>query len=315
MEILFIILYNLALSFIGYIFGSISFSIVMVKLLKLQDIRKIGSGNAGATNMTRTHGKKFGVLVFLGDFSKLIAAVAVAWILTKYVNEFKGEYIFIQLTGIFVIIGHIFPIFHKFKGGKGASSFAGYLTAFMWPSFLIGVVSWLIIFKKSRMVSLATLLGSLIVVLSFGTILFLIDFFDLEKYTNWMFMFNTNYAWWINIVFVSTAFIILTLKHKANIVRIIKGTENKFINKRKQEEKTALINLQTKEINYLDPTVEFTPKTTTIEITEVEMPSTDTINVSKKEQEAEERLKELKKLVDDKRRLEEIKEENKENNN
>lgn len=314
MEILYLVLYNISFALIGYIIGSVSFAILLVKILKLQDIRKTGSGNAGATNMTRTHGKKFGAFVFLGDFLKLPLAITISWLLMKFVPEFKSEYIYIQFTGLFVIIGHIFPIFHKFKGGKGASSYAGYVSTFMWPLFPLGIVAWFSTFKKTKMVSVATIIGSFIITVIYGVVLFLIQHFRIENYTNWLFIFQTNYKWWISTIFIFVAWVILVIKHKSNIKRILNGTESKFINKKKMEEKTAIINLQTKEISYLDPTTEFNPKTTTIEITEVEVPSTNTINVIKKESEVAEKMEELKKLVDDKERMQQLKDENKNSN-
>ena len=115
-------LYLILSAVFSYLLGSISPSIIISKMLFGEDIRKTGSGNAGASNTVRVFGKKAGLLVFLLDFAKGFIAVIFARIL---VVCFGGDYICIPVAGFFAQLGHIFPIFFGFRGGKGVATAVG----------------------------------------------------------------------------------------------------------------------------------------------------------------------------------------------
>ena len=113
-------------SIIAYLLGSISFSVIFSKKLAGFDVREKGSGNAGTTNVLRTVGKKAAALTLLCDCLKGVFAVLVAFIAGKIVKDTDSR-LLVQLAGIFVVLGHTFPVFFKFKGGKGVATALGVL--------------------------------------------------------------------------------------------------------------------------------------------------------------------------------------------
>ena len=113
---------------VPYLLGSLSFSIIVSKGLYHQDIRKFGSGNAGMTNILRTYGKKAAALTVIGDIGKGIAAVLLAkWFLASAANE--NAILGVYLAAFFAVIGHVYPIYFGFKGGKAVSVAAGTIVA------------------------------------------------------------------------------------------------------------------------------------------------------------------------------------------
>ncbi len=139
-----------AISICSYFLGSINFSVIISKDRYGKDIRDSGSGNAGATNMLRTYGKKAAILTFLGDISK----TAVAVILARLVIGYTGAFI----AGFFCILGHAYPIFFKFKGGKGVVCISA-MCLFTNPVvFLIMLFIFLTVLFAFRMVSLASIM-------------------------------------------------------------------------------------------------------------------------------------------------------------
>ena len=115
-------------SIIAYLLGSISFSVIFSKKLAGFDVREKGSGNAGTTNVLRTVGKKAAALTLLCDCLKGVFAVLVAFIAGKIVKDTDSS-LLVQLAGIFVVLGHTFPVFFKFKGGKGVATSLGSIAA------------------------------------------------------------------------------------------------------------------------------------------------------------------------------------------
>lgn len=192
MEILFIALSAV----LGYLIGSIN-SALVIGGVKGVDIRTKGSGNAGATNAVRVLGKKTGILVFFGDFLKGILACFVGFLLQK--NQIYA--------GVFAVIGHVFPIYYGFKGGKGISTILGTLLFLDWKIFLITGVWMLLFIGITKIVSVSTLSGLLV-----ALVLFAIFYWD-------------NYALVLGVlVLVVLSFV----KHRENIKRLLNGTENKF---------------------------------------------------------------------------------------
>jgi len=184
-----------------YIIASIPFGLVISKLFG-RDIRKEGSGNIGATNVTRVLGKKAGVLVLILDALK-------GFIPTYYAYYYFQDYLYISLVAIIAVIGHCFSIFMKFKGGKGVATALGVLLALSGKTAFIIILFWLGVFLISGYVSLASILSAS---LSWVVI------FYIEK----------------NIYYTLAAFIISLIifyKHKDNINRLLSDTEHKFLHK------------------------------------------------------------------------------------
>lgn len=190
----------------GYLIGSCNFAIIYSKLIKKDDIRKHGSGNAGSTNVLRTYGKGAAALVFVLDILKGVIAVLIAHLFYPYTDICSC----IAAGG--AVLGHNFPCYYDFKGGKGvATSFAA-LLVLNWKVALIALGVFLVVVLISRYVSLGSVLAAVAAPVS-------------------AIVFKCN-----NIGDVSLAFCIFSvclgllciLRHKENLKRILKGTENKL---------------------------------------------------------------------------------------
>ncbi|MCO4316698.1 glycerol-3-phosphate 1-O-acyltransferase PlsY [Phyllobacterium sp. 21LDTY02-6] len=185
----------LALLF-GYLLGSIPFGLILTRIAGLGDVRSIGSGNIGATNVLRTGNKKLAAATLLLDMFKGTAAVLIA-------GHWGGDYAL--LAGLGAFLGHIFPIWLKFKGGKGVATYLGVLLGLYWPVALIFAAAWLLVAFVTRYSSLAALVASVVVPVA----LYLID----QKSISLLFFILT---------------IIVFMKHRANIRRLVSGTEGKI---------------------------------------------------------------------------------------
>lgn len=199
---------------IGYACGLIQTGYFYTKAHHV-DIRSVGSGNSGSTNVMRTMGAKAGLIVFLGDaFKTLIPCLIVRAVFQARMPEMAN--LLVLYTAFGTILGHNFPFYLKFKGGKGIASTAGLLAAMDWRVMLICLVAFIIVVAVTRFVSL----GSLVVVSLFliGMIIFggRGDYGLASRYLTEFYVLSaavTAMAFW---------------RHKANIVRLIHGNENKI---------------------------------------------------------------------------------------
>ena len=135
----------------GYLLGSIPFAFIVTKLFGLGDIRQVGSGNVGATNVLRTGNRYAAALTLLGDTGKGVVAVVVA-------RQFGDVPALIAALGAFS--GHIFPVWLNFKGGKGVATYIGIVFALAWPVALLVCATWLVVAALSRISSLAALVAA-----------------------------------------------------------------------------------------------------------------------------------------------------------
>ncbi len=189
---------------LGYLLGSISFSFIIGKLLKKVDIRQHGSGNAGATNTLRVLGKGPAIIVLLLDTLKGIIAIILAlWIVG---NSGWGT----ALAGLAAIIGHNWPIFFGFRGGKGVATTIGVLaTLVFYPALIAGIIA-IVTIVFTRFVSL----GSLVFMVCTTIIAFIsIDFFAFPVEYLYLLLAVTILSFW---------------RHRSNISRLVKRTENKI---------------------------------------------------------------------------------------
>jgi acyl phosphate:glycerol-3-phosphate acyltransferase len=193
---------------VAYLLGSIPFGFLLVWLVRKEDIRSQGSGNIGATNVLRSGAKGLGVLTFLLDGSKGYAAVAVADFLAR--NQVPAIlHDLAILAGLFVILGHMFPVWLRFKGGKGVATAFGVFLALCPLAALSALALWLVIVALTRYVSLASILAA--VVLPFLTL--------------WLSPGKYGYA---SGAAVFACCWIVIVKHRQNIVRLVQGTEHGF---------------------------------------------------------------------------------------
>ncbi|MBQ7573296.1 MAG: glycerol-3-phosphate 1-O-acyltransferase PlsY [Clostridia bacterium] len=209
----------------AYFIGSINFSIILSRAISGKDIRESGSGNAGATNMLRTHGKGMGVLTLLLDVLKGVVAVLIAMLVIELSSRTGAELYnamcvasLTYLSGLFVIIGHNFPIFFGFKGGKGVATALGVVMMLNWKIGIVVLVIAITIMAVTRYVSLGSIIAAALFVVLDVSYMFFLD--------KW------NIAEVICVVFMGA---IIVLRHHANIKRLMTGTENKLGAKKKEE--------------------------------------------------------------------------------
>lgn len=188
----------------AYLLGSLSFAIIVCKLTLGRDIRDYGSGNAGLTNAYRTMGGAKTLLVLLGDLAKAAAALAIGGALLGQGGKL--------LAGAFVILGHVYPAYFGFRGGKGVLVGAVMLLLFDWRIFLVAFVLFFAAVFATRWISLGSILGAV----SFPI---------------------TTFAFYRDPVLTAMAFgmaVAVIFMHRSNIVRILHGEENKFSFKSKK---------------------------------------------------------------------------------
>lgn len=196
---------------VAYLIGSINFSVIISKKMAGFDVREKGSGNAGATNMLRSIGKKAAGLTLLGDALKGVVAILFA-IIVGVIAKNSDKALLVQIAGILVVVGHTFPIFFEFKGGKGVATSLGVLLMTNWKIGLICLVFALVLMALSKMVSM----GSVGAAILFPVLVLFID-------TNFTVSEGSSYFVYSIILAALVAF-----NHRSNIKRILNGTENKL---------------------------------------------------------------------------------------
>lgn len=204
---------NITYLILSYLIGSIPFSIIAGKLLKGIDVREFGSGNAGATNTFRVLGKKAGIPVLILDVFKGFIAVNLVWY-TSYVPS-SEIYINLQLTfGIAAVLGHVFPIYVGFRGGKGVATLLGFMLALFPQAAVISIVIFILTLIFSKYVSLSSIFAGL--------------FFPFGVY----YLSHTVVP--TMMIFAVFVPILLIATHQRNIERMIRGDENKVSLKKKK---------------------------------------------------------------------------------
>ena len=181
--------------FISYLIGSVPFGFLLTKIFLKKDIRNIGSGNIGATNALRTGNKLIGYSTLILDISKAV-------ILLLIIKFNFSEYLF--TSSIAVFLGHVFPIWLKFKGGKGVATYVGILFCINVYLAVIFIVVWFVVFVMSKYSSLASMVASLLVPLS--------SYYLLND---------------INYYFYIILFLLILITHRENIKRLKNNTESK----------------------------------------------------------------------------------------
>ena len=196
---------------VAYLLGSISFSVIISKKMAGFDVREKGSGNAGATNMLRSVGKKAAALTLLCDALKGVVAVLFAVLVGKIAKN-SDKALLVQIAGILVVVGHTFPVFFGFKGGKGVATSLGVLLVTNWQIGLICLMFALVLMALTIMVSM----GSVGAAILFPVLVLFI-------HSNYIVTEGSSYLVYSIILAVLVAF-----NHRSNIQRILNGTENKI---------------------------------------------------------------------------------------
>ena len=210
------------IAIIAYLIGSVNFGVIISKKMAGFDVREKGSGNAGSTNVLRTVGKKAAAITLVCDILKGVVSVLLAVIVGKIVKDINPA-ILVELAAFFVVVGHTFPVFFKFKGGKGVATSLGIVMLINWKIGLICLVFALAIMALTKMVSF----GSISTAVLFAVlVLFANDFRD-----SFIVEFDLSF-----IVFAIALTALVIFNHRSNLKRIMSGTENKLNFKKKAEE-------------------------------------------------------------------------------
>ena len=203
--------FNVITAVIAYLIGSVNFSVILSKKMAGFDVREKGSGNAGTTNMLRSVGKKAAVLTLICDILKGVVSIGIAMFI-GWAFRIENQSLLVQIAGIAVVIGHTFPIFFGFKGGKGVATSLGILIMSNWQIGLICLVFGVVLIALTRMVSL----GSCAAAVLFPVLtLFITENYIVSQGSGY-FVFSVILA------------IIVLFNHRSNIKRILNGTENKI---------------------------------------------------------------------------------------
>ena len=179
----------------SYLLGSIPFGLLLTKIFLKKDIREIGSGNIGTTNVLRTGKKSLAIATLVLDLLKGYFSIATTFI---YFDNL------ISYSALICFVGHIFPVWLKFKGGKGVATYLGVILALSYKFFLIFAITWLVLSFLFRYASLSSIISSLIV--------FVYSFFFINNFSLILFIF----------------FIIIIYTHRENIVRLKNSEESKI---------------------------------------------------------------------------------------
>ena len=196
----------IAISIIAYFIGSISFSVIFSRKFAGFDVRDKGSGNAGTTNVLRTVGKGVAALTLLCDILKGVLAIAIAAIASKIWTDVNSE-ILKYLAGFFAILGHTFPIFFEFRGGKGVATSLGVLITLNWKIGFICLVFGVILIALTRMVSVGSIMSAIL----FPILM--------------VFMGGVRFESILVSVLIA---LLVVFNHRTNIKRLKNGTENKL---------------------------------------------------------------------------------------
>ena len=187
----------------AYLLGSLSFAVIVSKAFGMADPRSYGSGNPGATNVLRSGKKLAAVLTLLGDALKGWLAV---WLALRFQAELQLDNVTIGLVAVAVLVGHMWPVFFGFKGGKGVATAVGVLLALSWPTALICAAVWLVMAFGFKVSSLAALVATAI-----------------SPLVAWFFM--PHLSWLLAVVVIA---LLVLYRHQSNIRNLLSGRESKI---------------------------------------------------------------------------------------
>ncbi len=204
-------IYFLLIALISYLLGSLNFGILLSRRFQNEDVRDHGSGNAGATNMVRSYGKIWGVITILGDMAKVALAILIAYFINNHFITIDNsidnfDLLLKSFAGLFCVMGHIFPCFFKFKGGKGVATSGGMVFMIDWRIALILLAIFFIILLTTKYVSL----GSIVMALLYPVFIFIF------------------YKSAILTVIACVFMLIVVVAHRENIKRLFNHTEHKM---------------------------------------------------------------------------------------
>jgi glycerol-3-phosphate acyltransferase PlsY len=184
--------------FLAYLLGSLQFGIVLSRLFGKMDPRSVGSGNTGATNVARNSGMKMGLFVLLGDVLKGVLAVLMGYLFG--LNEVGAA-----LAGLAAVVGHMYPVYYQFKGGKGVATALGVILTFSISAALVGILIMLVVVALTKYVSLGSIIATFVATIYIGL----------------------THSGYYMMPIIAIAILIIW-RHGENISRLLKGRESKF---------------------------------------------------------------------------------------
>ena len=215
----------IVIAIIAYCIGSINFSVILSKKMAGFDVREKGSGNAGSTNVLRTVGKKAAAITLVCDILKGVVAILIALLVGLIAGESASKAILVEVAALAVVLGHTFPVFFGFRGGKGVATSLGIILLVNWKIGLICLVFALALMALTRMVSLGSISASVLFAV--------LTMFITDSYVAGI---EHDFSFVVFGVLLA-AFVIFN--HRSNLKRILNGTENK-LNFKKKEEKSEV---------------------------------------------------------------------------
>lgn len=195
---------TILLVLLAYLLGSLPFAVIVSKLYGLEDPRSHGSGNPGATNVLRTGNKSAALLTLLGDAAK-------GWLAVWLTGWLGGDMLAVSIAGVAAFLGHVYPVFLKFRGGKGVATALGVLLGWSGALALVTIVTWVVTAALTRYSSLAALVAAMVTAIAAG------------------FMIGSIQT--VTAVTVMSA--VLIWRHRANIQRLLNGTESRIGSKKR----------------------------------------------------------------------------------
>lgn len=211
---------------LGYLLGSVNSAIITVRLLKHEDVRQFGSGNAGLTNTLRCFGKLCALLTLIGDLAKGVIAVLLSKTIANALTGGTADIFMIGcIAGIFAILGHVFPLYYGFKGGKGVLVGVSIFLVLDWKVFLILIGIFALVLAISRYVSLASIIATACCPI----------LITLEHAFLWDTPPATPGQLVIHLLLTGVMAFMIIFMHRTNIQRLREGTERKFGEKKERQ--------------------------------------------------------------------------------
>lgn len=215
----------------AYLIGSVNTSIIVTRIVAHKDIRTMGSGNAGFTNVLRSVGKVPAITTFVGDFLKGVVSILIAFLLLLNCNdatihtEVVRQYVF-YIAGLFCVLGHMYPIYYGFKGGKGVVTTASVMLMTDWRVLVTALVVFVIVFVSTKVISKCALINAVCFPISTFCFRYFLDY-NLSNCADK----TVNLAIFASLVSLVIAIFVI-YRHKDNIKRILNGTEKKITAKK-----------------------------------------------------------------------------------
>ncbi len=223
-------LFVLMSAVIAYLIGSVNTSIITTRIVARKDIRTLGSGNAGFTNVLRSVGKGPAVITFVGDFLKGVVSIGIAWLIFTLFCGKDAEPVMpytLYITGLACVLGHMYPIYYGFRGGKGVVTTASVMLMTDWRTLAAALAIFAIVFLSTKVISKCALANAIMYPVTTFCFKFFIDYLPNKDKSPASLLF-VLFATAVTLVIG----VLVIYRHKDNIKRILDGTEKKITSKK-----------------------------------------------------------------------------------